>query len=343
VWNPGEGSDLNEGGDGTDTIEVTGAAASEAFTADGVGARVLFRRVAPTEFTLDIGTSERLILNAKDGDDSFAGGTGLAALMSFTVNGGLGNDTLTGTDGADHLDGGDGTDLLDGNAGADVARLGAGDDFFVWDPGDGSDVVEGQAGFDRMIFNGSGGNEAFDLSNNAGRLRLFRDAGNITMDVNDVEAVQLQARGGADSVTVHDLRHTDVRILDLSLGDAVGGDGLVDSVLVEGTTNADRMLINGSATAAVAVNGLATAIAITNQDATDKLQVRAGAGNDVVDGSGLDGGVILLTLDGRSGNDVLVGSRGNDTLFGGDGEDILIGGPGQDSLDGGNGDDIRVQ
>ena len=103
------------------------------------------------------------------------------------------------------------------------------------------------------------------------------------------------------------------------------------------------MLINGAPTTAVAVNGLVTAIAITNQDATDKLQVRSGAGNDVVDASGLDGGVILLTLDGRSGNDVLVGSRGNDTIFGGDGEDILIGGPGQDFLDGGAGDDIRVQ
>ena len=140
------------------------------------------------------------------------------------------------------------------------------------------------------------------------------------MDVNDVEAVQLQARGGADTVAVHDLRGTDVRVLDLSLGDAVGGDGQLDSVLVEGTSNADRMLISGSATAAVVVNGLATAIAITNQEAADKLQVRSGAGNDV-----------------------LVGSRGNDTLFGGDGEDILIGGLGQDFLDGGNGDDIRVQ
>ena len=93
----------------------------------------------------------------------------------------------------------------------------------------------------------------------------------------------------------------------------------------------------------VVVEGLAAMIAITNQDARDTLRVNAGSGNDVLDGSGLEAGIMLLTLDGGNGNDFLVGSQGNDTLLGGNGQDVLIGGPGADALDGGNGDDIRVQ
>src|SRR5688572_21460106 len=155
IWNPGEGSDLNEGGDGIDTVEVNGGDAAEAFSVLGVGTRVLFERIDPLPFTIDIGGSEKLVLNARGGDDSFFGGAGLATLMSFTIDGGAGNDTLVGTDGADTLIGGDGKDFLDGNAGADVALMGTGDDVFRWDGGDGSDVVEGGSGSDLMLFNGA--------------------------------------------------------------------------------------------------------------------------------------------------------------------------------------------
>src|SRR5688572_27764574 len=155
IWNPGEGSDLNEGGDGIDTVEVNGGDAAEAFSVLCVGTRVLFERIDPLPFTIDIGGSEKLVLNARGGDDSFFGGAGLATLMSFTIDGGAGNDTLVGTDGADTLIGGDGKDFLDGNAGADVALMGTGDDVFRWDGGDGSDVVEGGSGSDLMLFNGA--------------------------------------------------------------------------------------------------------------------------------------------------------------------------------------------
>ena len=101
--------------------------------------------------------------------------------------------------------------MIDGNKGNDVAYLGAGDDTFVWDPGDGSDIVEGQAGRDTMLFNGAAAAEQVDLSANGRRLRFFRDVGNITMDTNEVETVDFNALGGADTVTVNDLTGTDVR------------------------------------------------------------------------------------------------------------------------------------
>src|SRR5215203_7168560 len=108
VWNPGDDTDLNEGGDGTDTVEVNGGNGAEQFTTTANGTRVRFDRVTPAPFSLDIGTSENLVLNANGGDDTFSATGNLASLIKITVDGGLGNDTLRGGNGADVLLGGDG-------------------------------------------------------------------------------------------------------------------------------------------------------------------------------------------------------------------------------------------
>src|SRR6187551_2695246 len=172
IWNPGDDSDLMEGGDGTDTAEVNGGNGAEVFTATANGLRVRFDRLAPAPFSIDIGTTENLVVNMNGGDDSFSATGNLASLISVTVDGGAGNDTILGSNGADTLLGGDGNDFIDGQQGADVALLGAGNDVFQWDPGDGSDTVEGQAETDTMLFNGSAANEIFEASANGGRLRF---------------------------------------------------------------------------------------------------------------------------------------------------------------------------
>src|SRR5262249_54833480 len=82
-----------------------------------------------------------LVLNANGGDDTISAGVGLAPLISLTIDGGAGNDTLTGGGGGDLLLGGEGDELVNGGRRNDVAFLGAGDDTFVWNPGDGSDTV----------------------------------------------------------------------------------------------------------------------------------------------------------------------------------------------------------
>jgi Ca2+-binding RTX toxin-like protein len=346
IWNPGDGSDLNEGGDGIDTIEVNGGGVSETFsaTAAAAGTRVLFQRTAPAPFSLDIGSSEKLVLNANAGDDTFNGGTGLASLMSFTVNGGAGNDTLLGTDGADVLNGGDGNDFIDGNAGADHVFMGAGDDVFTWDPGDGSDIVEGGTGNDTMIFNGSKADENIDLSANGSRLRFFRDAGNITMDTNSVETVNFNAVGGADNITVHNLAGTGVKNVNVNLAGSLGGpDGASQSVIVEGTNGNDAITVDGNAHRGVTVLGLSARVNITGSEQLDKLTVKALAGNDIVNALGLDANLISFTADGGQGNDILIGSAGNDTLLGGDGNDVLIGAQGVDQLVGGAGTNILIQ
>ena len=148
IWNPGDDTDLNEGGDGADTVEVNGGNGAEQFTTTANGTRVRFDRLNPAPFSIDIGTSEQLNVNANGGDDSYSATGNLAALIKVTVDGGTGNDTILGTNGVDVLLGGDGNDFVDGQQGNDTAFMGAGDDVFQWDPGDGNDTIEGQDGTD---------------------------------------------------------------------------------------------------------------------------------------------------------------------------------------------------
>ena len=71
-------------------------------------------------------------------------------------------------------------------------------------------MVEGQAGTDTMLFNGSAGNEIFAASANGGRVLFTRNLGNIVMDLDGVETIELNALGGTDTLTVNDLAGTDV-------------------------------------------------------------------------------------------------------------------------------------
>src|SRR5262249_49739569 len=153
-------------------------------------------------------TTENLVVNMNGGDDTFSATGNFAALISPTGDGGAGNDTILGGNGADHLFGGDGNRFVDGNQGNDVAVLGAGDDTFQWDPGDGSDKVEGQDGVDTLLFNGANINESFDISAHGERVQLTRNVGNIVMDLNGIEKINVNALGGADTVTVNDLSKT---------------------------------------------------------------------------------------------------------------------------------------
>ncbi|MEO2088429.1 MAG: calcium-binding protein, partial [Gemmataceae bacterium] len=341
IWNPGEGTDLNEGGAGNDTVEVNGGNGAEQFTATPNGTRVRFDRLDPAPFSIDIGTSENLVVNMNGGDDTFTGSNGLATLIQLTVDGGTGNDTITGGDGNDLLRGGDGNDTINGGRGNDTALMGAGDDTFVWNPGDGSDVVEGQDGNDRMVFNGANIAEVFDISANGSRVRFTRNIANIVMDLNGVEGINLNTLGGADRVAVHDLSGTGVTAVNLNLGaSGGGGDGAADLVTVDGTAGNDNIRLFGQATA-VTVTGLPATVTVTNAEgANDALTVSGLGGNDGLDAANVPAGAISLTLDGGAGNDTLLGSQGADTLLGGDGSDFVDGNRGDDTAFLGAGDDV---
>src|SRR5262249_19469498 len=179
------------------------------------------------------GDKDQLVVKAQGGDDDVNASTLPAGVIRLTLDGGTGNDTLVGSRGADTLLGGDGDDFAEGFQGNDFADLGAGRDTFEWAPGDGSDVVEGGDGSDTLIFNGSDDPENIDISANGNHVRFFRDFANITMDLHGVEAIDFNALGGADSVTVNDLSATDLILLNLDLhGADGGGDGQADAVII---------------------------------------------------------------------------------------------------------------
>jgi Ca2+-binding RTX toxin-like protein len=342
IWNPGDDSDLFEGGDGTDTAEVNGGNGAETFTITANGTRVRFDRLEPAPFLLDIGTTENLVVNMNGGDDTFSATGNLAALISVTVDGGAGNDTILGSNGADLLLGGDGNDFIDGNQGNDTAFLGAGDDVFQWDPGDGSDRVEGQAGTDTLRFNGANISENIDISANGSRVRLTRDFGSVTMDLNGIEHIEVNALGGADTITVNDLTGTGVTQVAIDLASPPGsgvGDLAADSVTVNGTKGDDHVEVLGQG-GSLTVAGLSELVTISASEATDALVVAGGAGNDTLSAVTLPAENTMLTLDGGAGNDVLLGSRGADRLLGGDANDFVDGNQGNDVALLGAGDDV---
>jgi len=343
IWNPGDDTDLMEGGSGTDTAEVNGVNGTEIFSVTANGARVRFDRLDPAPFSLDIGTTEKLVLNMNGGDDQFSATGNLAALIQITVDGGAGNDTILGSNGADLLFGGEGDDFIDGQQGSDVAFMGAGEDTFQWDPGDGSDTVEGQDGTDTMLFNGSAGAEEFTASANGSRVLFTRNLGNIVMDLNDVEVIDLNALGNTDSVIVNDLSGTDVVEMNVNLAGTIGGtsgDGAADNVIVN-ATNGDDIIDVFGAGSSVAVLGLTAQINIFNAEgANDSLVISGLGGDDGITATTLPAGVIKLVLDGGAGDDTILGSQGADTIVGGEGNDFAFGDNGNDLALLGAGDDL---
>ena len=227
-------------------------------------------------------TAGLLSVTGDNGDDAIAiTGTRDATtgqIQQILINGGaisVQGDPLTNANEIDVF-GGNGNDTISldnvappaGQA-LPTAHLfgGNGNDTFIWDPGDGSDTIEGQAGFDTLLFNGNGTNEQMSISANGSRATLFRAQGNVTMDLNSVERIQLDAFGGADTITVRDLTGTDVKqvAIDLGGGDPDGnGDGQADTVNIF-TSNHDVTFTDNNGV--VTVSGLANEMTISNFEA----------------------------------------------------------------------------
>jgi Ca2+-binding RTX toxin-like protein len=209
------------------------------------------------------------ILDGGNGKDTLNGGAG-----NDTLNGGNGNDILNGGAGNDTLNGGNGNDMAVGGTGADTAFLGAGNDTFIWNQGDGSDTVEGQAGFDTLVFNGFNANEQFAISANGERAAFTRVQGNINMDLNGVERIDVNALDGADTITVNDLSGTDVKQVNIDLaGLSGGGDGQADTINIV-TANPDAIKVTDHHNGVVTVSGLSEKLTISNFETNlDQLQI----------------------------------------------------------------------
>jgi hypothetical protein len=255
------------------------------------------------ERSFDRGTFTKINVFLLRGNDTFRidQANGAFADEALTVDGGSGNDTLNGGDGADLFFGGGGNDVVEGEKGNDTAHLGSGNDTFGWDPGDGSDIVEGDSGYDTLDFDGAAVNEVMSLSANGHRSLFLRDVANIRMDMNNVEALDLTALGGTDTVTVNDMTGTDFRQADIDLsGPNGGGDGAADVVTVNGTENADRIKVEAH-NSEVNVKGLQTETHIKGAEPIDKLQINALGGADSVKVDDAAKAIMAVSVDFGSG------------------------------------------
>ena len=215
------------------------------------------------------------------------------------VAGGRGDDILLGGIGDELFFGGSGNDFVDGNGGTDTAFLGSGNDNFTWDPGDASDTVDGGFGFDTHVFNGAGGNETFAATANGHHVRFDRSPGGIVMDLDNFEALDVNALSGIDTVTINDLASTGLTDVTVDLANAIRGttaDGAADTVTVNGTAGVDTIaaIANGGA---VDVNGLAASVRIAHAEvALDKLVLDSLAGADNVTVAAAVNGLIQVTV-----------------------------------------------
>ena len=286
-----------------DVLTITGTNAADQVSIDftALGAVVVDLGGENGSHRFAAGSFHSASVDLRAGDDelrTISGGTLTDVAMSVeTGNGddvattGAGNDVLDGGNGADLLLGGAGTDLVvggngadfvNGGVGTDVEVLGNGDDTAAWNPGEGNDAIDGGLGGDTLAFNGSNGDELMSLSANGRNAVFLRNLGNIRMDLDGVERLDLATFGGSDTVTIDDLSGTEVTAAEIDLAATSGSaDARDDIVQVNGSGLADTVDVAAD-DGVVEVAGLAAQTSVSGGDPTDRLQVSTFDGNDRV-------------------------------------------------------------
>jgi hypothetical protein len=145
TWNPGDGSDVIEGGSGSDRLVFNGSAADESFTLSSVGTRFeLLRSVGG--IGMDVADVEEINLNMQGGADQVTvNDLGAASVTLLHVNTGSADATVD-------------TITLEGSALPDYVQVSAISDSTVLVEGLSVPVdITGYAINDQLIVNGNGG------------------------------------------------------------------------------------------------------------------------------------------------------------------------------------------
>jgi Ca2+-binding RTX toxin-like protein len=226
-----------------------------------------------------------------------------------TLVGNIGHNSLEGLGGNDTILGGSGNDSLLGGAGDDSLVGGTGDDFYEVDSASDVIVETSGAGADTVLAHLT----AYSLGSNLEHLMLGTGAisgtGNALSNsiLGNASGNSLDGGAGADTLAGGDGH--DTYFVDSLLDVLVESDGEGNDVVITGlngyqlATNLEGLLLTGSATLGYG----------SDQDNT------------------LTGNTIFANrLEGRGGNDTLIGGSGADSLDGGSGADSLIGAAGDD-------------
>jgi Ca2+-binding RTX toxin-like protein len=309
-----------------------------------------------------------------------------ATFTEILVRGGDGNDQI-GTNDTNgevtermSLFGEGGVDFLDGGTNDDLLVGGDGDDRFYWrrKPGDdGNDVFEGGNGNDQFTFQGTDEDEVISLAPEAGRIKIRRDIGNVTLDLASAEVLLIHSEGGNDVIDAENMA-TFVQLnggpgndtlRGGTAGDALNGDvgndvligrGGADGIssgagddliiwnagdgrdLVSGTTGNDLLRVTGSAANDMfsLVTDNVKAFLRHDPDVVG-LQIEGIETIEIFGLGGIDTMQSVPNLAAGSDVDTLIlhGGDDNDSLTGSDTADIIDGDAGVDFLDGQGGAD----
>jgi hypothetical protein len=278
-------------------VRVLGAGGNDGMSVDGSG-------VGDLPITMNGGLSNDFLgLVGNIGDF----GTGD---VSVTMIGNDGNDSfLAAAPGPVTIRAGAGDDFVDGGGagtGQETISLGDGNDrfkslingFIVG--GIRSDLVDGGTGQNTMEVDGAFASESLSLSANAGHLIVDHDLRDrIDADnIQDVSWVGFGGLDGGDTIGVNDLSGTDVVRFTPDFTDPLDGTGpnnSSDSLTVRGTAGVDHITVSGSG-ANITVAGLTPTVTPVNLASEDFLRIETLGGNDTVDSSGLQRGLVQLLV-----------------------------------------------
>jgi hypothetical protein len=345
IWNNGDGSDLVEGGQGTDTQQVNGRTTSDNFEIDaGPGGRLAFRRSAPGPFSLDLGGVEILTVDGRLGDDTFVVGdlAGVLDLQAINLLGSEGNDAFAfssegGSVLGGRIDGGPGIDTIsyDGYTSPITIDLDNGRQFFEADLGGENEVPPAStpaSGSGTFVLNDAGTELTFTVTFEGLQGSLLGAVG---------AHFHGPATAAENAPIVRGLTPEELGDLTVSAGTFSGVWTSADSQpLTEELVQQLRdglIYFNihttefpgGEIRGQVLLTATETATAPGVPELVGVENVIGGSGDDTITGGAL-------------GNN-LVGGRGNDTLFGGGGNDTIIwnNGDGSDLVEGGLGIDSQ--
>jgi len=316
------------------TVTVTGTAVRDVISliVDTNGLAVDFGADGTTDVQFRRSRFQRVQVLPAGGDDG-VGFTGTGE-VPVTISGGAGNDgigvvgnigetgegdaptTVSGNGGNDNLFAatpgpltvlaGAGDDRVDGGGagvGQETISLGDGNDRFVSSlntfVGTRNDTVDGGTGQDSMRVEGTFADESVGLSADAGQLVILHARDRIDADnIEDVSWVGFGGLDGGDAVAVNDLSGTDVVRFTPDFTDPLDGTGpnnSTDTMTVRGTAGVDHIVVSGSG-ANVTVAGLTPTVTPVNLTADDFLRIDTLGGNDIVDSSGLQRGLVQLLV-----------------------------------------------
>jgi Ca2+-binding RTX toxin-like protein len=318
---------------------------------------------------------------ASDGDaDSTSGNDTLNGLAgNDSLVGGSLDDNLSGGNGNDTLDGGTENDILKGDAGTDTFKGNQGNDSI--DGGDSIDTADySQLGKITLSSVGTiqkagglGQDQLFKVENiiaNANVANNTIDASQALSGISITANLETQSFAANNIPVLGTLRFTVVNFDDVigtNANDSIVGDnqnnrlsgnngndtlnGGLGTDTLNGGLGDDTYIVDSAVdTITEAANsGTDTVRSSVTYTLSDNLENLTLTGTSAINGTGNSLNNTIFgtnlssnTLNGRAGDDSLIGGSGNDILNGEDGDDLLRGGIDNDRLNGGSGNDVFI-